>query len=331
MSASWLRRGTVALLVAALLAFPVLVTVPYFLHLAILTLIWVIVAQGLNVIQGYTGYVSIAQAGFMGVGAYTSTLLAVRLGWPVWITMPLALVAAGLVGALVGYPSLRVRGHYFAIVTLAYNMVIYLVLVNANQLTGGDAGLPGIPRPEPLSLPGVGLIGFRSRPAYYYLALALTLLVTLAVRRLVRSRIGRVLVAIRQNETLAQATGVACWRYKLLAFVVSAACAGLGGALYAHYVGFINPSPFGVDNSLNAILAVILGGSGTLPGPALGALLLVLLPEYLRIAQEFRLIIYGLVLILITIYLPRGLVPILARLAGRVAPASSALGAAPPR
>ncbi len=327
MTARTLRGGSVALLAAGLLAFPALVTVPYFLHLAILALIWVIVAQGLNVIQGYTGYVSIAQAGFMGVGAYTSALLAVRLGWPVWTTMPLAVVSAALVGVLVGYPSLRVRGHYFAIITLAYNMVIHIVLVNANQLTGGDAGLPGIPRPEPLALPGLEPIGFRSRPAYYYLALLLTLLAALGVRRLVRSRVGRVLVAIRQNEPLAQAAGVACWRYKLLAFVVGAACAGLGGALYAHYVGFINPAPFGVDNSLNAILAVILGGSGTLPGPALGALLLVLLPEYLRIAQEFRLITYGLVLILITIYLPRGLVPILARLAGHLAPTSSTLRA----
>lgn len=331
MSASLRRRAGAALLLGALVAFPAVVSVPYFLHLAILALIWVTVAQGLNVIQGYTGYVSIAQAGFMGVGAYTSALLALRLGWPVWVTLPLALAAAALVGVVVGYPSLRVRGHYFAIVTLAYNMVIYIVLVNANRITGGDAGLPGIPRPEPLALPGLSPIGFRSRPAYYYLVLALALVVAFGVRRLVRSRIGRVLVAIRQNEPLAQAAGVACWRYKLLAFVVSAACAGLGGALYAHYVGFINPAPFGVDSSLNAILAVILGGSGTLMGPALGAFLLVLLPEYLRVAQEFRLVAYGLVLILITIYLPRGLVPLLARLAGRVAPTASGRSAALPR
>lgn len=292
------------------IAYPFLITVPYYLHLGILALVWVILAQGQNLVQGYTGYVSIAQGGFMGVGAYVSTILSVKLGWPVWATIALAPVATGVFALLVGYPSLRVKGHYFAIVTLAYNMVIYVVLMNFTSLTGGESGIPKIPRPESFTVPGLGEITFGSRLAYYYLALAWTALAMLAAALVVRSRVGRVMVSIRQNEALADALGVACWRYKLFAFVASAVFAGLSGALFAHYMGYVNPAPFAADTSLNAILAVILGGSGTLTGPVVGAAVVIFLPEYLRVAETYRLIAYGLILVLATIFMPRGIVPI---------------------
>ena len=300
--------GIGALIVAALFL-PMVVTVPYFLQLTILALIWVVLAQGQNLIQGITGYVSIAQAGFMGVGAYCSTLLSVKLGWSVWLTLGVAPVFTAIFAVLVGYPSLRVKGHYFAIVTLAYNMVIYIILLTFTALTGGEAGIGSVPRPPDISVGGM-VLSFGSRTGYYYLVLGAATFSTLICALILRSRVGRILVSIRQNETLAEAMGVSAWRYKLFAFVMSASLAGLAGALYAHFIGFLNPDPFGVDQSLNAILAVILGGSGTLSGPVVGAFAVVFLPEYLRVAETYRLVMYGLVLVVATIFMPRGLVPL---------------------
>lgn len=307
----------IGVLLFATLCLPLVVTVPYFLQLTILALIWVVLAQGQNLIQGITGYVSIAQAGFMGVGAYCSTLLSVKLGWSVWLTLGVAPIFTALFAVFVGYPSLRVKGHYFAIVTLAYNMVIYIVLLTFTALTGGEAGIGGVPRPPDVSI-GAMVLSVGSRTGYYYLVLAAAAFATLLCALILRSRVGRILVAIRQNETLAEAMGVSAWRYKLFAFVVSASLAGLAGALYAHFIGFLNPDPFGVDQSLNAILAVILGGSGTLTGPIVGAFAVVFLPEYLRVAETYRLVMYGLVLVVATIFMPRGLVALASQTAQRL-------------
>ena len=313
-----LRLGGLTALLVGAFALPQLVTVPYFMHLIILALIWVILAQGQNLIQGFVGYVSIAQAGFMGIGAYFSTLLSVKLGWSVWTTLWVAPIFTTLVSVLVGYPSLRVKGHYFAIVTLAYNMVIFTVLLTFSSVTGGEAGISNVPRPPEFSLWG-WVVNFegRSNTAYYTLVLLSALLATGLCATILHSRVGRVLVAIRQNESLADAMGVSTWRYKLFAFVVSAGLAGFAGGLYAHYIGFLNPEPFGVDQSLNAILAVILGGSGTLAGPVVGAFAVTFLPEYLRIADSYRLVTYGFILVVATIFLPRGLVPVAQDLVSR--------------
>ncbi|MBM3556814.1 MAG: branched-chain amino acid ABC transporter permease, partial [Alphaproteobacteria bacterium] len=209
--------GVLAAIVAGI-AFPHVVQVNYFIHLTIIALMWVIVTQGTNVVQGYTGYVTIAQGGFMGVGAYTSALLSTRLGWPVWETMALAPVVTAAFALVVGYPSLRVKGHYFAIVTLAYNMVIFIVLMNWVSVFGGEAGITRIPRPEPIPTPWGEPIAFESRREFYYLVLALTGVSSIAAYLIAHSRVGRVLVAIRQNEALAESLGVSCWRYKLFAF-----------------------------------------------------------------------------------------------------------------
>ena len=297
-------------LVIVLLTLPSMVKIPYYLHLTVLALIWVVVAQGQNLIQGYTGYVSIAQGGFMGIGAYCSALLSVKLGWTVWLTLSLSPILTGIFAILVGYPSLRVKGHYFAIVTLAFNMVIYIVLFNFRTLTGGEAGFTDIPRPGEFA---VGALNFSSLPSYYYLAVAAAITATVFCWLLVHSRVGRNLMAIRQNEALAEAIGIATggtnyflsWPVRL---------AGFAGGLYAHFIRFINPDTFTVAQSLNAILAVILGGSGTLTGPIVGSFVVVFLPEYLRIADFFRLIVYGFILILATIFMPRGIVSVVGKL-----------------
>lgn len=296
-----------ALALGALVMLPQVLTVKYYLHLSILALFWVIVAQGQNLIQGFTGYVSIVQAGFMGIGAYSSTLIGLNFQWPLWATITLAPVITALFALATGYPSLRVKGHYFAIVTLAFNLIIVIVLVNYSELTKGEAGISDIPKPWG-----------GDREAYYYFALTLAASLTLLAALIARSRVGEILVAIRQNEDLVAAVGIAAWKYKLFAFVISAMYAGLGGALYAHFQGFINPEIFGVAQSLDAILAVILGGSGTIAGPAIGAFLVVFLPEFLRFADGFRLILYGLILVLATIFMPIGIVGIVKALFARI-------------
>lgn len=295
------------LALAVLVVLPQVLTVKYYLHLSILALIWVIVAQGQNLIQGFTGYVSIVQAGFMGIGAYSSTLIGLHFQWPLWATMTLAPLITALFALATGYPSLRVKGHYFAIVTLAFNLIIVIVLVNYSELTKGEAGISNIPKP------------WRGdRESFYYLALTLAASLTLLAALIARSRVGEILLAIRQNEDLVAAVGIAAWKYKLFAFVISAMYAGLGGALYAHFQGFINPEIFGVAQSLDAILAVILGGSGTIAGPAIGAFLVVFLPELLRFADSFRLILYGLILVLATIFMPIGIAGIAKSLLARL-------------
>jgi branched-chain amino acid transport system permease protein len=282
---------------ACLAMLPQILTVKYYLHLSILALIWVIMAQGQNLIQGYTGYVSIVGAGFMGIGAYSSTLMGIHFQWPIWATMAVAPLITALSALATGYPSLRVKGHYFAIVTLAFNLIIVIVLVNYSELTKGETGMSNIPKPWG-----------GNREAFFYLALLLAASLTLLSALIARSRVGEILLAIRQNEDLVGAIGIAAWKYKLFAFVVSAMYAGLAGALYAHFQGFINPEIFGVAQSLDAILAVILGGSGTIAGPVIGAFLVVFLPELLRFADSFRLILYGLILVLATIFMPIGIV-----------------------
>jgi len=294
---------------------PMMLSVKYFLHLSILALIWVIISQGQNLIQGYTGYVSITQAGFMGIGAYCSSLLSLKLGISVWLTILATPLFAAVFAVIVGFPSLRVKGHYFAIMTLAYNMVIFIVLLNFSQLTNGEAGLSGIQPP-----PGSegGLFDFNNRVVYYYFVLIAAVLATCLAALIVHSRVGKILIAIRQNEDLVGAAGITAWKYKLFAFVISAAFAGFAGALYAHYQRFINPEIFSVAQSLDAILAVILGGSGTIMGPVIGAFTVVFLPEYLRFADSLRLIIYGLILVLVTIFMPRGIIYVLQSLLSRV-------------
>ena len=293
-----------ALALVGFILLPQIIAVKYYLHLSVLALFWVIAAQGQNLIQGYTGYVSIVQAGFMGIGAYSTALMGIHFDMPVWLTITLAPFVTAFFALLTGYPSLRVKGHYFAIVTLAFNMVIFIVLMNFHELTQGEAGITGIPKPGAKD----GVFNWRDRETYYYFVLIIAVLMTALAALIVRSRIGQTLIAIRQNEDLVGAIGIAAWKYKLFAFVISAMFGGLAGAIYAHYQSFINPEIFGVAQSLDAILAVIIGGSGTIAGPVIGAFFVVFLPEYLRFADSFRLILYGLVLVLATIYMPRGIV-----------------------
>ncbi|MGL6199656.1 MAG: branched-chain amino acid ABC transporter permease [Lachnospiraceae bacterium] len=290
----------IAIVLVIAIVFPLLNPQKYYIHMVSLSLIWVIMTQGLNVIQGLTGYVSITQASFYGIGAYTSALLSIHLGWSFWITLPLSVLFSAITGILIGYPSLKTKGHYFSIITIAFCFILYS-LMGTFKFTGGTSGLPNIKSP---TLFGVD---FSNTYNYYYLILVFVILTVFIVYRIKYSRYGRALITIRENEDLAQAIGVSLANYKLLAFLISAVFGGLAGVLYAHYNNFINPVPFSTEYSMNGILAIIMGGSGTIVGPIIGSFMLVFLPEYLRMAESFRLIIYSLLLIVITIFMPKGI------------------------
>jgi branched-chain amino acid transport system permease protein len=277
---------------------------PYLLHLATLALCYAVPAMGLNLLFGYTGLVSLGQMGFAGVGAYTAALM-LKSGIPFLPALVAAAAAGGLAGLLVGLPCLRLRSHFFIIVTLAFGVILYALFNNLDWLTGGAEGLPGIPRPRPLDL-GFTVLDFRRPLGFYWLALVVFLAMFLLQAAIVHSDFGRNLSAIRQDEPLAAARGVNVFANKLAIFAISAAMAGIGGAMKVVLLRAAAPLSFDLSESINLVLIVILGGAGYLLGPLLGAILYVGLPELLRAAAEMRLVIFGLLLVLLALFAPRG-------------------------
>jgi branched-chain amino acid transport system permease protein len=289
----------------ALLAAPVWLASPYHLHVLIMAGIFAILALSLNLLLGYTGQLSLGHAAFFGIGAYTSALLALKLEWSFWLALPSAAVTSGLAGWGIGRLALKLRGAYFVLVTISFAGVVSLVSVNWMDLTNGPLGLPGVPAPE------LGPWSLRTKTAYYYLVLAAAALAYLVCHRLVHSRIGRALVALRENEPLAESVGIDGTRYLVLAAVVSAALAGVAGSLYAHYTRFVSPEVFLFTYTVTMVIMVIAGGQGTLLGPVIGALLFTALPEALREAMswQWQMLAYGVILIVLVFFLPRGIVP----------------------
>lgn len=280
----------------------------YLLHILILIGIYVILSVSLNLIAGYTGLLSIGHAAFYGVGAYVAALMALKLHSPFLINMICAVTLSGLLGALVGIPSLRIRDDYFVIATFAFQVITFSVLNNWVAFTGGPMGLPGIPQPTILGVKVSSHLGFL---VLVGIMCALALWVT---QRIVRSSFGRVLKAVREDEVFAQAAGKNVAAYKVLVFVIGAAMAAVGGVMYAHYISFIDPTSFTVMESIFIISIVVIGGAGSLWGPVLGAVVLVVLPELLRfiglpssVAANVRQIIYGGLLVAFMMWRPRGL------------------------
>ena len=300
--APWLACGVVALVL------PFVVTNSYLFHLLIIAVIWSILATSLNLVLGYTGLLSLAHGAFFGLGAYCSALLVTKAEWNFWATIPPAMVLAALFGALLGLLTLRLSGHYFAISTLSFGIVVSLVLEKWDDLTEGPRGISSIPAPTPINLFGWGELDFESNTAKYYLAVATLALCLLFVWRLVCSPVGRALEAIRQNELLASCLGVDVVFYKLVAFSLSAAMAGLAGVLYSVYITYINPIDAGLWNGFYAVMYIVIGGMGSLGGPVVGTMFLVTLPELLRMFQDYRLLLLGVLLILTMTFLPQGIV-----------------------
>jgi branched-chain amino acid transport system permease protein len=310
-----IARAAVALGVVAAVTAPLWVANPYHLHVLIMAGIFTILALSLNLLLGYTGQLSLGHAAFFGIGAYTSALLSLPpLEWSFWLALPAAALAAGLAGWAIGRLALKLRGAYFVLVTISFAGVISLVSINWMQLTNGPLGLPGVPPPT------LGPWTLRTKTTYWYLVLAGAAVAYLICRRLVYSRIGRAFVALRENEPLAESVGIDGTRYLVLAAVVSAAMAGVGGSLYAHYTRFVSPEVFLFSYTVTMVIMVIAGGQGTLAGPMVGALLFTALPEALReaVAWQWQMLAYGFVLILCVFFLPRGIVPSLLAARGRI-------------
>jgi branched-chain amino acid transport system permease protein len=279
----------------------------YLLHIFILIGIYVILSISLNLIAGYTGILSIAHAAFYGVGAYVAALMALKLQTPFLANVVCAIILAGLFGALVGVPSLRIRDDYFVIATFAFQVITFSVLNNWVSFTSGPMGLPGIPQPS--------IFGLQVSSHWRFLVLVavFAVLVFLVARRIVESPFGRVLKAIREDEVFALAAGKNVAAYKVLVFVIGAAMASVAGTLYATYITFIDPTSFTVMESIFIISIVIIGGAGNLWGSVLGATVLVILPEALRfiglpssVAANVRQIIYGGLLVAFMMWRPQG-------------------------
>jgi branched-chain amino acid transport system permease protein len=278
-----------------------LVDDPY--HLQLLSFIGIntLLAMGLNMLMGYAGQISLGHAAFFGLGAYVSAILTVHLQFSPWLALPCALLLTALVAFLVGMPTLKLSGYYLGMGTLGFGIIVHIVFREWSSLTGGSSGLIGIP---PLS---IGPISFDSEQNAFFLVWGTVGVGILICRRLVDSRIGRALRAIHDSEHAARALGVDTRVLKLRVFVFSAIFAAVAGFFYAHIVGFVSPESFNFLVSVRIVTMVVIGGMASIWGALLGAGLLSLLPEWLHAFSDFEMIVYGLILMLVMILMPRGL------------------------
>jgi len=282
----------------------------YGTYIISLWLVTAVAAMGVNLIMGYAGQESLAQAAFLGIGAYTTAILT-KAGVPFFATFALAGLASFLIGILLGFPALRVQKHYLAFVTLAFSVFVWLVIRNEEWLTGGVSGIQDIARPS--------LFGFSLKPAlyYYWFILVVTALLAGAMWWIIRSPWGRAFTALRENAIRAESLGIDVRGYKLLAFAIGSAYGGFAGSLYAPLVEFIDPSPFALAASLLYLLMVMLGGMGTLLGPFIGAGVAVLLPEWLRFTEGLAPIIFAVIVMIMVALCPTGIVGLFERIFAR--------------
>lgn len=312
------RAGLWIALLAVAAGGPPVIGSPYLAHLLVLGSLSALLAVGLNVALGFAGLFSFAQGAFYGIGAYVSALLVLSGAVGFWTGFAAAGAAAGVAGFLLGLLTIRLGGHYLAIATFAFQEIVITIIRNWDSLTRGPLGLTGVPGPSPLALPGLPPLHFRTELSYYYLVLAALVAAVAFVGRLRSSQIGLELLAVREDEVAARAMGVRAVRLKVFAFTASAVLAGLGGSLFAHYMKNVSPESFTVATSFAVLVAVLVGGMGTILGPLLGGVVLTFLPEYLRAFQEHRFTIYGALLIVVIIAMPTGVAGALQALARRM-------------
>ena len=281
----------------------------YFIHILIISGIYIILTLSLNLLVGYTGLPALGHMAFACVGAYTSSLLALNYGISPWIGLVIGACLASLLGLIIGLPSIRLKGDYLAIATFGFGVIVYSISKNWVDLTRGPMGLPGIPAFSVFSFQ------FSSVWTYIILVAIFVAFTGFAINRIVNSPFGRILRSIRDDEIASLSIGTDVNKYKLIVFVIGAFFAGIAGSLYAHYITFIDPSSFTVMESIAVLLMVVFGGMGSIKGSFVGALVLVIFPEMLRflgmpssIAAPLRQMIYGLLLVVLMLKRPQGII-----------------------
>ena len=325
---SWLvsRRGLVVVSLVVALVYPLVMPNDYLVYTMAKAYIFAIATLGLNLILGYTGHLNLGHAAFMAIGAYTVGILTVDHGVPFWIAFLLAGIVTSALGFVAGIISLRLKHHYFSIFTLCVGIIVWLVIQKWDGLTHGVVGIIGIPAPPP-----IGPISFENTTAQYYLILCFLILALVIMDRIVHSLHGRAFMAIRNGEPLAEALGVPLMRTKVLSFVISTAYAGYAGALYAGFVRFLDPNIASETVAFDMIAYILVGGIGTLSGPVVGAILLTWATQSLQFLADYRLLVFGAMLILLVMFMPRGIIGTIkarqARQAGEHAAAARAKAA----
>jgi len=285
-----------------ILAAPLYFRGGYLMNVLVFVGIHTMLAIGLNLLLGYAGQISLGHAGFFGLGAYLSGILTTTYAWNPWIAMPLAALTVGGLAFLIGFPILKLKGHYLAMATLGLGIIIYIVFNETIDLTGGPSGLSGIPNLA------IGTFTFDSDVKNYYLIWTITLATVLLTLNLANSRVGRALRAVHDSEVAARVVGVNARLLKVQIFALSAVISSIAGSLYAHTMTFVSPASFGFNFSVELLTMVVIGGLGSIYGSFLGAALLTLLPEFLRAAHDYDIIIYGGLLMLMVMFMPGGLV-----------------------
>jgi branched-chain amino acid transport system permease protein len=312
------RAVLFGLFLAAALAFPVAFQLPYYRDLGIKVLLYALLAQAWNILAGYCGQISLGHAVFFGAGAYTGSMLQLAAGWSPWAGLLAGMLVAAALSLVIGYPCFRLRGHYFAIATIAVGEIVHTLAINW-EFIGGARGLTLPIRPDSLA----AFQFYRAKYVYYYIILLLAALCFLLTWRLERSRLGYYLRGIREDPVAAQSVGIPITRYKLIAMAVSAAFVAAGGSFYAQYLLYIDPdSVFPLNLSILICLLAVVGGVGTLWGPFVGAALMIPLSEFTRVqfggtGSAVDLLIYGALLTVVAVFQPAGLVGLFRRLGRR--------------
>lgn len=297
------KKNMLSLLILAgvILALPLGLGNSYYLNVLVFVGIYSLITIGLSLLMGYTGQISLGHAAFFGLGAYTSGVLSTKFGVSPWLALLAAIFVTGGIAFLIGAPALKLKGHYLAMATLAFGYIVFIVFNQASSLTGGPSGFGQIPRFR------LGNFLLRSDVHYYYLVWTLVIVVLLVSLNIIHSRVGRALRSIHEGELTANIMGVNTAKYKIQVFVLSAVYASLAGSLYAHFITFLNPTPFGFHFSIVLVAMVAVGGMASVWGAMIGAALLTILPEYLRAFHDYDILIYGSTLLLIMMFLPQGL------------------------
>ncbi len=314
----------IAAFAAGITILPFLLPNDYYLTVLIVAGFNAILTLGLNLLMGYAGQISLGHAAFFGISAYTTGILTATWRWPVPAGIAAGILLVVLVAAVIAVPTLRLKGHYLAMGTLGFGLIVYIVLNEATAVTGGPSGLTGIPK-----LAVLGRV-VSSDQAYYYVVWATVLLLFVLAQNLVRSRVGRALRAIHTSETAAAVLGVDTERFKIGVFILSGFYAAVAGALYAHYVTFVSPGTFGFHTSIQLVTMVVVGGMASLWGAVAGATFLTALPEALRAIEDYDILVYGAMLILCMMFLPGGLAEGAARAARGARALWTGRRAAPP-